>query len=201
MKNEQDVIKDLAEIRSMMERSSKFLSLSGWAGIMAGLYALAGAYVAHYQLGFQPDSIGYLFSKFSELTIVAILVLILALSTAIFFSFRNARQKGESIWNATSRRMLGSMAIPLLTGAVGILIFIANGQLGLIAPFTLLFYGLSLVSAGHFTVAEVRWLGIAQILLGLLNLGYLEAGLLFWTLGFGGIHIVYGVYMHFRYER
>ena len=54
MKEEQKYIRDIAEIRSMMERSSKFLSLSGLAGVMAGIYALAGAFIAYRTFSFNP---------------------------------------------------------------------------------------------------------------------------------------------------
>lgn len=89
MKEEQDYIQDLSEIRSMMERSSKFLSLSGPAGVMAGIYALTGAYIAYSILNFNPDKISYSSLDSSSLSMVillAIAVLILAISTAIFLS-------------------------------------------------------------------------------------------------------------------
>lgn len=201
MKEEQDYIKDIAEIRSMMERSSKFLSLSGWAGIMAGLYALAGAYVAYNTFGFNPDELFYSSPDLSEVAWLAMGVLVLALVTAIFFSKRKADGNGENIWNATSRRLLSSMAFPLIAGGVFILILMAQGLIGLIAPFMLLFYGLSLVNAGHFTIPEVKIMGIAQIALGSVAAWYIEYGLLLWAVGFGVVHIIYGIYMHFRYER
>ena len=59
MKEEQNYIQDIAEMRSMMERSSKFLSLSGLAGIMAGIYALSGAYIAYKVFYFNPDEMVY----------------------------------------------------------------------------------------------------------------------------------------------
>ncbi len=201
MKKESDYINDLAEIRSMMERSSKFLSLSGWAGIMAGLYALSGAYFAHFVFNFRPDSINYIFYDFGEIILLALGVLVISLVTAILFSTKNAADKGEQIWNSTSKRLLVSMAIPLSIGGVLIIFYLSNDLYGLIAPATLIFYGLSLYNAGNFTLSEVRWMGYVQIILGLTNLWFLESGLLFWAIGFGLIHLVYGIYMHFRYER
>ncbi|XWN36801.1 MAG: hypothetical protein ROO71_12670 [Balneola sp.] len=201
MKKESDYINDLAEIRSMMERSSKFLSLSGWAGIMAGLYALSGAYLAHFVFNFRPDSINYIFYDFGEIILLALGVLMISLVTAILFSTKNAADKGEQIWNSTSKRLLVSMAIPLSIGGVLIIFYLSNDLYGLIAPATLIFYGLSLYNAGNFTLSEVRWMGYVQIILGLTNLWFLESGLLFWAIGFGLIHLVYGIYMHFRYER
>lgn len=201
MKEEKDYIKDIAEIRSMMERSSKFLSLSGWAGIMAGLYAFAGAYLTYSTFGFNPDELFYTSPNVSKVVGLGIGILVLALATAIFFSKRKADGNGESIWNATSRRLLSSMAIPLATGGVLIILLLAKGLVGLAAPLMLLFYGLALVNAGHFTIPEVKIMGFVQILLGLLSAWYIEYGLLLWAVGFGAVHMIYGIYMYFSYER
>jgi hypothetical protein len=203
MKEEQDYIRDISEIRTMMERSSRFLSLSGWAGVMAGIYALAGACIAHSFFNFTPDEImpGSLPPDFLKLIILAIIILALAIGTAIFLSWKKAERKGEKVWNATSRRLLSTMAVPLITGGIFILILIANGMTGLIAPITLIFYGLALYSAGNFTYADVKSLGVIQIMLGLISACAIEYSLLCWATGFGIVHIVYGVYMHYRYER
>jgi len=201
MKEEQDYIQDIAEIRSMMERSSKFLSLSGWAGIMAGLYALAGAWIAYAVFSFNPDALFYTSSNLPKVILLALGILVLALVTAIYFSWRKADQKGEKIWNATSRRLLANMTIPLLVGGILIVVFISKGLLGLAAPLMLLFYGLALYNAGNFTINEVKLMGLVQIGLGLTSAWFIEYELLLWAIGFGVVHIVYGIYMHLRYER
>jgi hypothetical protein len=208
MKEEQDYSRDLADIRSMMERSSKFGSLSGWAGIMAGIYALAGAYIAYKVLDFHPDEIvdssmetGDLLSGLLPVFFLATGVLILAGCTAFFFSYKRAQQRGEKLWNATSRRLLVNMAVPLITGGLLILILISKGMIGLVAPFTLLFYGLALYNGSKFTYEEVRILGVIQIILGLISAIYIEYGLLIWAVGFGIVHIIYGIYIHYKYER
>jgi hypothetical protein len=208
MKDEKDYLRDIAEIRSMMERSSKFLSLSGWAGIMAGIYALAGAFIAFKFLNFNPDELiagnleaGSIFSSLSKVIWLAIIVLILAISTASFLSFRKADKKGEKIWNHTTRRFLLSMAVPLAAGGLVILVLISKGLTGLIAPLTLLFYGLALYNASGFTLNEVKTLGFIQIGLGLISACFIEYGLFIWAAGFGVVHIIYGVYMHYKYER
>lgn len=198
---EQDYIQDIAEIRSMMERSSKFLSLSGWAGIMAGIYALAGAWVATTVFGFHPDEIFYTSPDLTQVILLAAGVLVLALVSAIFDSRRKAQKREDKVWNATSRRLLVSMAVPLFAGGILIVIFLLKGLIGLIAPMTLLFYGLALYNAGNYTIREVKWMGFVQIILGLVNAVFIESGLLIWALGFGVVHIVYGIYMHLRVER
>lgn len=121
MKNEKDYIKNIAEIRSMMERSLKFLSLSGWAGIMAGIYALAGAYISYTHFKFNPTDSIYQIAEnttyeYFSIIILALVVLILSIGTAIFLSHKRALKRSENIWNSTSRRLLSNISIPLTTG-------------------------------------------------------------------------------------
>ena len=205
MKEEQDYIRDISEIRTMMERSSKFMSLSGLAGIMAGIYALAGAWIAYKVIQFNPvemvDETGSLPGSISRVILLALIVLVLALSTAIYLSRRKANQREEKAWNAITKRLLMNMAVPLVAGGVLILVFISKGSIGMMVPTALIFYGLALYNAGRYTYEEVGTLGLIQIGLGLLCSYFMEYGLLFWSLGFGVLHIIYGTYMHYRYER
>lgn len=201
MEEQRDYTRDLAEIRSMMERSSKFLSLSGWEGIMAGLYALTGAWAASNFYGFKPDEIFYSSNELSNILILAIGVLILSLVTAILFSRNRAMKSGDQVWSPTSKRLLTDMAIPLFTGGFLIVVAIFHGLIGLIAPLSLIFYGLALVNAGKYTIPEVKMMGFIQIILGLIGCWFIEYGVLLWSIGFGVIHIIYGIYMHFRFER
>lgn len=208
MKQEQDYIRDIADIRSMMERSSKFLSLSGWAGIMAGIYALAGTYIAYRFFGFNPSEIIISTNQTNSLSpgllpivITALIVFLLAAGTSVYLTCKKADKKGEKLWNPTSRRLLINMSVPLIAGGLLILILLAKGLIGLLAPFTLLFYGLALYNAGKFTYKEVKILGLVQISLGLAGSWFVEYGLAFWALGFGIVHIIYGIYIYYRYEK
>lgn len=208
MKEEQDYIRDIADIRSMMERSSKFLSLSGWAGIMAGIYALAGAFIAWKFLDFNPDGLVYSTiepgnfpSGLLNVIMLAVMILGLAIGTAIFLSYKKATKRGEKLWNPTSKLLLINMAIPLIAGGLLILILISKGLIGLIAPCTLVFYGLALYNAGKFTFEVVKVLGLIQIALGLVGAYFTGYGLLFWAIGFGVAHIIYGIYIHYTYEK
>jgi len=208
MKNEKDYIRDIAEIRSMMERSSKFLSLSGWAGIIAGFYALLGAYIAYKILGFNPDKVVYntfdsgtLLTNLPKVIFLATVILIFAIATAALLSYRKANKKGEKLWNQTTKRLLINMLIPLSVGGLLILILVSQGLIGLIAPFTLLFYGLALYNASMDTYKEVKNLGLIEIGLGLLSSYFVEYGLIIWAFGFGIVHIIYGIYLHYKYEK
>lgn len=200
MKEEQDYIRDIAEMRSMMERSSKFLSLSGLAGIMAGIYALAGAFIVYKVFEFNPHQAD-LSTGLVDVILTAFIVLVLAIGTAIILSYRNATKRREKFWNPTARRVLISLGVPLVTGGMLIIILISKGMISLAAPFTLIFYGLALFNAGKFTYEEMKSLGLIQIALGLISSYFIEYSLLFWAIGFGIFHIIYGIYIHYRHER
>lgn len=204
MSDTKDHLRELTEIRSMMERSSKFLSLSGWAGVFAGIYALSGAYIAYQVLQFRPQQLmspEATPSGAGGILLLGIAVLVLAVGTAVLLSARKARKRGEKIWNGTSRRLLLNMLVPLLTGGILILVSLSKSLTGMLVPLTLIFYGLSLFNVGAVTYRELRSLGIVQIVLGLLSFYYVHYGLLFWAAGFGIMHIIYGIYIHYRHER
>lgn len=195
-------MRDIAEIRSMMERSSKFMSLSGWAGILAGFYALVGAFVAWKFLGFNPDSIEYTLAGdgLYYVFLVALSVLLLSICSSIADSYYKAKSKGQKAWNVTSRRLLNDMAVPMVTCALLIIILINYQLIGLIAPITLIFYGLAIYNASNFTFKVMRIISYVQIFLGLLSCCFIQYSLLLWATGFGLVHIIYGIYM-FKYEQ
>lgn len=205
MKQQQDYIRDLSEIRSMMERTTKFLSLSGWAGIMAGVYALFGAYLVHEVFHFSGDAYAdedmTYPADLTSVILTAVTVLVLAVGTAVLLSKQRAEKRKEHLWNPTSKRLLINMGIPLVTGGLFVLVLISKGLIGLVPPMTLIFYGLSLFIASKFTYDDIKILGLSLIALGLLGSYLTEYGLLFWALGFGVGHVIYGIYMHFKYER
>lgn len=205
MKATPDYEKDLADIRQMMERSSKFLSLSGWSGILAGIYALIGVFIAYAVFDYRPGSWAEFVpatpEDFSSVIWLALGVLTLTLYTVVFLSAQKAKKRGEKLWNATSKRLLIHFGVPLIAGGFLLLIFLGQGWGHLLAPLSLLFYGLALHAGSNFTFAEMRFLGIIQLSLGLIGCYYPEHGLLLWALGFGLVHMAYGLYLHFKYER
>jgi hypothetical protein len=203
MKENRDYTQDLADIRSMMERSSKFMSLSGLAGVMAGIYALVGVWFVYSILNISPYQFesGLEATQQFHLSIVGIIILVLSLATAIAFSYRKATKRGETVWNATSKRMLANMFMPLFTGGILILIAMMKDVTLLVLPMSLIFYGMALYNASNFSYSDVKYLGLTQVGLGLFAALYPDYGLILWAIGFGAVHIVYGIYMHIRYER
>jgi len=204
MQEKTDYLKDISEIRSMMERSSRFISLSGLSGVMAGIYALIGAYIAyqitHAGIGGE-ETYGRSLTVIRYLLLDAVVVLVLAIGTGIWLTTRRAKQQGLKIWDSTARRLVINLLIPLVTGGVFALIMLYRGYTGVVAPSMLIFYGLALINASKYTLSDVRYLGITEIILGLIASFMVGYSLMFWTLGFGVLHIVYGTVMYFKYER
>ncbi|MBG6233599.1 hypothetical protein IWX76_000154 [Pedobacter sp. CAN_A7] len=204
---ETDVYSELASIRSLMERSSKFISLSGLSGVMAGIYALVGSYFAYRILYKNPAALtegnfdAYAPAIWPSLVVIALTVLILSVTTGLFLSSRQAKKEGQPFWNPVSKRLFAHMTLPLTTGGIFIVILLAQGNYHLLAPACLLFYGLSLVAGSQYTFSDVKWLGICEIVLGLLSAAIPGYGLLFWAFGFGILHILYGSIMHFKYKQ
>ena len=211
MKKPENHLQTLSEIRSLMERSSRFISLSGLSGIFAGIFALLGATAAYLYLKiglfsrsyytYATDDRGSIKMDFITFFFTdAILVLVFSLIFGFYFTRRNARKKGLKVWDKTAERLFGNFIIPLVTGGLFCLVLLYHHLVYLIAPCTLIFYGLALLNASKYTLHEVRYLGISEVLLGLISSIYIGFGLLFWAIGFGILHIVYGTVMYFKYE-
>ncbi|PSR55531.1 hypothetical protein AHMF7605_19475 [Adhaeribacter arboris] len=207
MNPQQDQLEALHEIRNIMDRSSRFISLSGLSGVFAGLSALGGAAVVKWY--FSQQGINYYRDLGSHLTrenilfllTIAVAVLILAFCTATYFTVRNTRKKNHRIWDSQSKRLLVNLAIPLATGGAFCAILLYHNILNLVAPAMLIFYGLALLNGSKYTLSDIRYLGIFEIVLGLLASVFVGYGLILWTVGFGMLHIVYGALVYFKYER
>jgi len=201
----------LSDIRQLMERSSRFISLSGLSGVFAGIYAIIGAGAAYWYLriniatrvryDYIIENGGIKIDFLTFFILDAGSVLLLALLTGIYLTTKSAKKNNQSIWDKTAQKLLINMAIPLITGGVFCLAMLNHHLFGLIAPAMLLFYGLALVNASKYTHGDVRQLGICEIVLGLLSSFFIGYGLLFWTIGFGVLHIIYGIVMYYKYEK
>ncbi len=204
----------IQDIRNMMKKSTRFLSLSGLSGVFAGIYALVGAYIAYIMLGefaasFRDDvsrDAGMslkerLFGLYVDYVLLAAAILVASIVTAYVFSNRKAKREGHKLFDHTAIRVLINLCIPLVAGGLFCLALLYHGAIVFIAPCMLLFYGMALINASKYTYDDIRYFGICEIILGLINAFNLGNGLLYWSLGFGVLHIVYGAVMWFKYER
>jgi len=202
--DKQKYLDDIRDIKEIMERSSRFISLSGMSGIMAGIVALIAAYLAYKTVYTHQDYLDYRMAILNSetimiLLIIAFMTLILSIGAGIFFTSRKARKQNHKLWDRQTKRLLVNLSIPLCTGGILCLMLLFKGYIGLVAPLTLVFYGLALVNASKYTLSEIRSLGIIEILLGLLAFHFIGFGLIFWSIGFGILHIIYGIVMQRRY--
>jgi len=212
-------LENLRDIKQMMQKSSRFISLSGLSGIAAGLCALAGAWVARNRIeAYKSDQSievidikGYsgsgrikplsLMNLEKELIIIAVVTFLLAFSLSFLFTYQRSKKTGVPIWGYVARKVMVNVMIPMLAGAVVIWKMMELDIYGLIAPTSLIFYGLALINASKYTFQEIRYLGYGQLILGLMNLWLIGYGLTFWAIGFGILHIIYGFVMWWKNER
>ena len=203
----ENYLQDLQAIKTIMEERTRFLSLSGMSGILSGIYAIIGAVIAQ-RIATTSNSYAYMDLKaglltpvvLKLLTLAAILVFISVL-TAYFLSRRKAKLTNDKMWTSASKKALRKFLVPLCTGGFVVLLLIWRGELLLVAPATLIFYGLALYAASDHTVRDIAALGIAEIILGLVSLCFAGYGLYFWAAGFGIMHIIYGLIMYIKYDR
>ena len=201
-----EAIETVKEIRAMMEKSSRFISFSGTSAILIGLYALGGSWIARSVLASVnplPNSSPALqwSAVAAQLVITALLVFVLALGTILFFSVRKAKKRQHSFFNKPAYRTFFNFFLPLTAGGIFCLALLLNGYVGIVAPVMLLFYGVSLINAAKYTYGSIFGLGCAEMVLGLLCAFFPEEGLLFWSAGFGVLHILYGIYFYVSIER
>ena len=205
MDKNKEHLDNLSEIRSLMERSSSFLSLSGLSGISAGIIGLITSVYVYSKLSVlfehnrenssEPGNTILFFILFAGI------VLIVTFALVIFFTARKARKKALPVWDGSAKRLVVNLFIPLVTGGLFCLILAHHYLFEFIAPSMLLFFGLALLNAGKYTFGEIKVLGISEIILGLVSMYWTSLGLLFWAIGFGLLNIIYGVYMYVKYER
>ena len=198
----EEYLKDISEIKNLMNKSSRFISLSGLSGILAGIYALIGASFAYWLANTYAS--GKLILGGDVFTLIMLdlfLVLFLSIGTAIFLTTKKAKKNGEASWDATTKKLLTSFLIPLIAGGLYITIILSHGKYGQTGALMLIFYGIALYNASKHTLSYVKYLGFTEIVLGLISALYPGLGFWFWVIGFGFMHIIYGSMMYFKYDQ
>lgn len=198
---------ELAEIKSMMERSTRFISLSGLSGILAGTYALIAAGLAYSWIYYPNPPYGSRIndildtSTLTKLAITALVVLTISITTAWVLSRRKSARNSSRLWTPASKRFVKALFIPLVIGGLFCLALLSRGFTIIIAPATLVFYGLALINASHFTLSDIKYLGYTQLILGTISAFFPGYGLILWAMGFGVMHVIYGAVMYYKYDR
>jgi len=209
MSTQEEQLDALKDIRQMMDRSSRFISLSGLSGVFAGVIALIGTYFANGEIEKFFEGRAYSIGVQGEIDLeynlikLALIVLFVALAGGVLFTYRKSQRNNLPIWDKTSKSLVLNLFVPIITGGLFIIALLFNhpNTYSIIAPTCLIFYGLGLINASKYTYSDIRYLGYLEIMLGLIaifNIGY---GLIFWALGFGVLHIIYGLLMYFKYEK
>ena len=194
-------LQDINEIKQMMNRSSRFISLSGLSGILAGIYALIGAAIAYWLVKISgEDTVASGGHIYTMVLVDLFFIALFSILTAILLTTRKAKKNGEKIWDKTSRRLIINFLIPLVTGGIYILIILGQQKYGLTAALMLIFYGLALINASKYSLGDIRYLGLIEVTLGLICALFPGFGFWLWVLGFGILHIVYGIWMHYKYD-
>ena len=200
-------MESLREIRSIMERSTTFMSLTGLSGVVSGLIGILTVIIvsvklksvflsgnAIYRMVTQPDLRLFII-------ITALAALILALASGLLLTCLKARKRKQEIWNSVSRRFAVHLFLPLVAGGLFTIALVLNGQLQFVCPAMLLFFGLALVNAARFVQMDMFWLGTLEVSLGVAASFWTPGGLILWGGGFGLATLLYGTFMYFKYER
>lgn len=200
--SDKDYLKDISEIKNLMNKSSRFISLSGLSGILAGIYALVGAAMTYYYV--TTYSYGTLLLDgwvFKTIIFILFMVAFLSIVTGIYLTTKKAKKNDEKIWDTSSRRLIFNFLIPLVVGGLYILIILSQGRYGQTGGLMLIFYGLALINASKYSIGNIKYLGYSEVILGLIATLYPGYGFWIWVIGFGFMHIIYGTYMHFKYDK
>lgn len=215
MREENQHLDSIEDIKNLMHKSSRFISLSGLSGVAAGICALVAAWVAQQKISrFQfNNSRDYAYEKDThgllqgyklleqQLLLIAAITFIAAFALAFFFTYLRSKKTGVPIWGYTARRVMLNVLVPMVAGALLTWRMTDLHFYSLVAPASLIFYGLALINASKYTLNEIQYLGYGQLILGLANSWMTGAGIYFWAVGFGLLHIVYGIVMWNKYER
>lgn len=208
MKENIEYLKDLRDVKQLMERSSKFISLSGLSGVMAGIYALICAYLVYTHIYRQElidgENLKILIDSPEnrvKMFVYGVITLLFAFDTGIYLTIKKARKHQHKIFSKAAYQLFFNLLIPLIVGGIVCIILIIRGEILYIAPLTLVFYGLALINASPYTFNDIKGLGFVQCVLGLISLYFIAYGLIFWSLGFGISHIIYGLIMYRKYDK
>ena len=112
---------DLREIRQMMERSSRFLSLSGSSGIGIGFLAMVfvGWQVSKGNMSFlDQQNFDVTTPAWEEFILGSLTLFGVCLVLSMGFTLRRTKKKGLKVWTSSTRNILGAIGLPMMVGAL-----------------------------------------------------------------------------------
>lgn len=178
---------NLRYIRATMERAGSFTAVPGWGMVAIGTSALAASYIAARQV------------SFLDWLVVWLVEAMLALAIGGWTMVRKSRAANDPILTGPGRRFGLSFLPPVAVGALLTVALYLGGDRRLIPAVWLLLYGTGVVTGGAFSVPVVPVMGVGFLALG--GAALFAAGATNWLLaaGFGGLHIVFGLWIARRY--
>lgn len=179
---------NLRYIRQTMERGATFTSIPGLGGALMGAVALVASGVAATQSS--PD-------RWLATWLVAAAV---AAMIGFVAMVGKARRAGAPLTGANARRFAMGMAAPFVAGAAITYQLWAVGMFAVMAPSWLLLYGAGVLTGGIVSVPIVRAIGVCFMALGMAAiLTPPEWGNGWLAIGFGGLHVGFGLYIARNY--
>ena len=182
-----------------MQQYTSYFSLSGFSGILLGIYGLLMVYVLHiltstYGDGFDGSSQLPIALLEIVITIFGIVMILISLFTLWIRARRENKKQNSKLWNPFSKKTRLQTLVPLIF-FIAVLIIVANkGYYSLITPLLLFLYGILLLNVSRVSLKRLRLLAIAEMILGIIAYFIYDNELLFLAIGLGAFHLLYGVF-------
>ena len=179
---------NLRYIRETMERAAPFTGISGWGEIAIGSTAFIACFIAAQQPTFRAW-----FAVWVAEGLISVLI-------AGWSMDRKARAVHMALVSGSGRKVVFSLAPPLIAGALLTLVLARLGAADAIPGMWLLLYGTGVITGGMFSVRAVPVMGVCFMLLGAVAL-FSPAAWANWFMaaGFGGLHVLFGAIIVRKY--
>jgi hypothetical protein len=180
-------VDDLRFIRQTMERSAAFTAVPGWGMFAVGVSALPAAWLAsHYAFDL----------RWLEIWICEA---VLAVSLAIVAIQSKAVRRGLP-WTSGPGRKVALGLIPPVAAAAILTVSLFRANFGSVLPgMWMLLYGVGVIAGGEFSVSVIPVMGVCFMATGAAVLFLPAMGNWAMAAGFGGLHILFGIWIARRY--
>jgi hypothetical protein len=181
-------IDNLRFIRETMERATSFTAVSGWGQVAAGVTALVSAGLAA-----RATSTEHWLALWLGEAVLSFVITSVAMA-------HKARLAHLPLLSGPGRKFALSFSPPMVVGALLTITLYRAGLVSALPGMWLLLFGTGVVTGGAFSVKIVPFMGLAFMLLGSVALFSPAAwGNLFMAAGFGGLDIIFGILIAWRY--